>query len=130
MKYKLTLEYTIPTGELSQYFDALNAGKALASACRDCGHVVFPARVICPKCKADTFDWQPLTGSAQVLFRTDAGDASYALVQFDGADTCTTVALENPEIQTTTGTLITPNSGQSGLWLALDDIQNGDKNER
>lgn len=130
MKHTLTLEYSIPTGDLSQYFDALNAGKALASACCACGHVAFPARVICPECKTKTFDWQPLTGTAQVLFRTDAGDASYALVQFDGADTCSTVALTNPENQTTTGTLIAPIAGQTGLWLALDDIQNGDKNER
>jgi len=121
MKHKLKLEYTIPTGDLSQYFDALNTGQALATACCKCAHVAFPARAICPKCKTDTFEWLPLTGTAQVLFRTDADDASYALVQFDGADTNTTVALTNPKIKTETGTLIAPTAGHSGLWLALHD---------
>ena len=124
MKYQMTLDYTIPFGDLQPYFDALRDGQALASKCDNCGIVAFPARIKCASCRDAPMQWTPLTGTAHVLFRTDANGGSYALVKFDGADTTSTVALKNPENNTTIGTLVAPMGDAPGLWLTLIDTEN------
>lgn len=138
MKHKLTLDYTIPTGTLTPYFDALQDGKALASACTACGVVAFPARTLCGACGEKDMKWSPLKGTARILFRTDncadestdKSKVSFALVEFDGADTASTVALKNPEYKSTSGTLVAPKEGTSGLWLMLDETKIGENDGR
>ncbi|MEP3435772.1 MAG: zinc ribbon domain-containing protein [Hoeflea sp.] len=120
MKLTLTLNYTLPEGELSPYFDALRNGRALASRCAGCGWLSFPARVRCEKCGTGTHDWVELSGKARVIFRTDGVAASHALVRFDGADGATLVALQNPEEINEGGRLVVPQGERPGLWLRLD----------
>ena len=139
MKYQVILDYTIASGDLTPYFNALLAGRALASTCTSCRHVAFPARTTCQRCAGREFDWTELQGTASVLFRTDGQAGSFALVRFDGADTNSTVALGNPEAcnseapelneeclpqaspnaQTLRGRLIVPPGELPGLWLVL-----------
>lgn len=130
MKQQLILDYTIPVGDLAPYFDALQEGKALASKCSECGAVVFPARSGCVKCVGADIHWQELNGNAVVLFRTDGVGTSFALVQFDGAETQTTVAIKNPEIHTSFGLLIAPPNDAAGLWLELTSDETRNNNVR
>lgn len=119
MKYQMTLDYTIPFGDLAPYFEALQEGKALASECIKCGYVALPARTNCGACGGSDINWKTLTGTAQIQFRTDGGNDSFALVKFDGADTASTVGLLNPNQKTTIGTLVAPCGDAPGLWLEL-----------
>ena len=121
MKLSLTLDYTLPEGTLAPYFDALRAGRALASCCKDCGRACFPARVRCGACGADGLAWVELTGRARVVLRTDAAAASFAIVRFDGADGATLVGLSNPGHRTETGKLVAPKGDWPGLRLELDE---------
>lgn len=126
MKHTINLEYTIAEGSLKPYFDALVSSKALASKCQACARVAFPARIICGTCKSDQVEWLALTGSATLVQRTDGPTHSFALMQFAGADTLSTVALLNPSIQSSTGRLQTPGDGRPGLWVNLDETSEGD----
>lgn len=130
MKHRLTLDYTIPTGDLAPYFEALQLGKALASHCRTCGGVAFPARTHCAHCGAGGMRWQPLTGLARVVLRSEGPSGCFALVQFDGASTCSTVAILNPEQETLFGYLTAPIGDAPGLWLKLTDEIGGDDDGR
>lgn len=130
MKHQLTLDYTIPFGDLQPYFDALHEGNAFASACNSCEFVAFPARTRCGSCRSNDMRWVPLTGTARVLFRTDANARSFALVKFDGADTSSTVALNNPENNAMFGTIVAPKDGTPGLRLTLVDAENEEHDER
>lgn len=121
MKLHMSLDYTISEGELKPYFDALLRGDALASRCQSCGHVAFPARVICNDCGSRELDWAVLPGTAQVIHRTDGAKSAFALAKFSGADTLTTLALTNPASKATTGRLSTPVGARPGLWLNLDE---------
>lgn len=128
MKHQIHLDYTIPVGDLAPYFDALKEGKALASKCDACGKTAFPARLRCADCGNDQVGWHALSGRAKVVFRSDGMGGSFALVQFDGADTQSTVAIANPEITTDFGALMAPPNDGSGLWLEMiqDDTRNED----
>lgn len=127
MKVRLVLDYSINEGVLQPYFDGLRAGRAIASRCDHCNHVAFPARSTCAICRADTISFQPLSGRAEVVHRSDGPAASHALVRFEGADTQTTVALGNPQSTEPFGTLCKPPANQAnnetshrpGLWLCL-----------
>lgn len=130
MKHRLSLDYTIPAGDLAPYFTALQAGNALASECGKCGHVAFPARAQCGACCTVDMTWKPLSGRAQILFRTDTAASSYALVKFDGADSSSTVGLCNPEQKTSFGRLVAPVGDAAGLWLTLADNNKGEEDER
>jgi len=127
MKYRMVLDYTIPEGTLAPYFDALRRGEAAASRCRACGHVAYPARILCARCGANGPDWTTLRGTARVVHRTGRGDdAGFALVRFDGADTLATVALHDPASRAATGTLLPADGERPGLRLKLDDIDRGE----
>lgn len=129
MKHQLNLDYTVPVGDLNPYFEALSEGKALASACANCGNVAFPARAQCGSCRETNMKWKPLDGTAKILFRTDTSNAGFALVAFEGADTRTTVGIVNPEQTTIYGKLVPPVGDALGLWLALDNEKVRDDNE-
>jgi uncharacterized OB-fold protein len=119
MKYQMTLDYTIPFGDLAPYFEALQVGKALASECIKCGYVAFPARINCGACGSENTKWTPLKGTAHIQFQTDGASDSFALVKFDGADTASTVGLLNPNQETTIGSLVAPRGDAPGLWVEL-----------
>lgn len=126
MKYGLKLDYSISYGALDPYFDSLQEGVAMASQCGSCGQIAFPARAQCRACGSQSIIWKPLSGVAKILFRTDGSSGSFALVQFDGADTNSTVELANPEMKTTIGKLVAPEGDAPGLLLALMNEHEGD----
>ena len=121
MKLHMRLDYTIAEGVLKPYFDALLRGDALASRCQTCGHVAFPARVICKDCGSGEMGWVTLSGAADVMHRTDGDKFASSLAKFTGADTLTTVALTNPASKAISGRLSTPVGVRPGLWLKLDE---------
>lgn len=121
MKLRMSLDYTISNGDLSPYFEALKQGNALGSACETCRQIAFPARIICNGCGSQKMYWKTLSGVAQVIHRTDGPQSGFALVQFSGADTRTTVALVNPVSNATTGKLSRPMGENPGVWLQLND---------
>ncbi len=125
MKQQIKLDYTIPEGSLKPYFEALACSKALASRCKACGRVAFPARIVCGVCNSDHVEWTALSGLATLVHRTDGVARSFALMKFAGADTLSTVALLNPTLSATTGRLQSPADGRSGLWVQLVEIAAG-----
>lgn len=128
MKHQINLDYTIPVGDLAPYFEALQRGDALARKCKGCGRVSFPARSQCADCNGAEMQWHPLKGTARILFRTDGAGGSFALVQFDGADTQSTVALLNAAQTSDFGALVIAPDGGNGIWLDLtsNDARNDD----
>lgn len=129
MKRLLSLDYTVPTGRLTPYFDALSKGQALAAKCADCGRVAFPPALTCASCGGSRWDWLALSGAATVLYRTDTPDSAFALAHFDGADTATLVRLADHFPTTTRGRLVPPQD-DAGLWLALEEPEDEDRTVR
>lgn len=129
MKHRMDLDYTIAEGDLAPYFSALRAGQALASMCANCGTVCFPARSQCATCPDAPLTWRPLDGRATILMRTDGATGSFALVRFDGADTSSTVRLQNPHLTGRTGHVIAPVGDAAGLWLKIEETE-GEDDER
>ncbi|MEP2784578.1 MAG: hypothetical protein ABJO67_06195 [Pseudoruegeria sp.] len=119
MNYQVTLDYSIPFGELTPYVEALRKGKALASECAECGYVAFPARTNCGACEGENIRWKQLSGRARVLFRTDGLNGGFATVKFDGATTGSTVGLLNPDVKSSYATLVAPRGEAPGLWVEL-----------
>lgn len=92
----LHLQHRMPLGELAPYFEALLAGRALATRCTVCGRSWYAPRLACPQHGLQT-QWHELPGHGRVLAVTRADgplpfrDAapsmhSFALVAMAGAD--------------------------------------------
>lgn len=95
----LTLDYTLPSGWLKPWVDAVFEGRALARRCAACHRVSFAPLRQCDCGERDGV-WIELPGTAQIHFRTEGVDGSFALARFDGADTLATAILKNvPEDQ-------------------------------
>lgn len=93
---RLQLQHQMPLGELAPYFDALAAGRALATRCTVCGQTWFAPRLSCPQHGART-QWHELPGHGRLLAvtytetRLPFSDAAatahgFALVAMAGAD--------------------------------------------
>jgi len=92
---QLTFRYRHPLGARRAFFEALAAGRALASACATCGKVSFPPRARCPHDGHATGD-RELSGRGRVLAAsagqlrlplTERSEATtWLLVRMDGAD--------------------------------------------
>lgn len=129
LTYPLSLDYTLPFGALAPYAAALAEGRALASQCHGCGHVAFPARSLCGACGDSRMGWTELPGRARIIHRSDGSARSFALVQFEGADTFSTVELVNPEQETPAGRLVAPEGEAPALRLQLEETHGGGANE-
>ena len=123
MKVTLELNYTLPTGRLTPYLEGLEKGQALAAQCDACRRVAFPPSLTCAACGGTEIGWKPLSGKANVLFRTDTADQAFALVHFDGSGTSTMVRLSNSSATGTRGRLV-PSGEGGGLLLALEETEN------
>ncbi|MBD3624537.1 MAG: hypothetical protein HUJ24_03990 [Rhodobacteraceae bacterium] len=129
MKRRLVLDYRLPTGRLAPHFEALARGQALGWQCGTCRNTAFPPALTCAACGSAGGGWVPLSGRAAVQHRTETPDAAFALVRFDGADTATLVRLTNPDLKTTRGRLVPPET-DAGLWLALEEPEDEDRTVR
>ena len=94
----LRLRYAHGAGALQPYFDALQAGRALASRCPNCGRVWFPPHLHCPN-DGGACGWVELEGHGRVVSATEthgrlpfaeaAADHVFVLVAMQGADNAT-----------------------------------------
>lgn len=62
------------------FWDGLNDGIFQTTRCRACRHLTFPPKPICPKCWADTVDWEAVAGTGRLYSwtRIHAGPAVFA----------------------------------------------------
>ncbi|WDR00548.1 hypothetical protein PSC71_07260 [Devosia sp. J2-20] len=125
MKRQMVLDYTLVFGALAPYAEAVRAGEALASVCQHCGHTAFPARIVCPQCTGNVIAWKKLSGRARILQRTAGLEQTFALVQFDGAETRSIVRLHAIDPHLSHGRLIAPHDELIGLWLGADAPDSG-----
>ena len=91
--YGLTLDYQLQAGWLEPFVHGLLQGTAVARRCKACNKITFPPIRVCD-CHHDVGEWLNLSGKAHIVYRCDGADGSFALVQFEGADTKTVVRLE------------------------------------
>ncbi len=94
IEYQLTLDYQLQTGWLKPFVRGLQKGIAVARCCSACKKTSFPPIRVC-KCNNANGKWVNLSGEARIVYRCDGTDGSFALVQFDGADTQTVVRLDD-----------------------------------
>lgn len=91
----LSLEYRHGLGATTPFFQALIAGKALASCCPTCGDVRFPPRAICFQDGSSTEEFE-LTGEGRLtgytigqpsaLLNEGGKDRIFGEVAMDGAN--------------------------------------------
>lgn len=94
IQYQLTLDYQLQTGWLEPFIHGLQQGIAVARRCHACDKTSFPPIRVC-ECHHTHGEWVNLSGGAQIVYRCDGTEGSFALVQFFGADTQTVVRLDN-----------------------------------
>lgn len=104
IEYQLTLDYQLQAGWLEPYVQGLQQGNAIARCCSACKKTSFPPIRVC-ECHHTTGEWINLSGAAQIVYRCDGSEGSFALAQFDGADTQTVVRLDAMPDTTVTGYL-------------------------
>jgi uncharacterized OB-fold protein len=122
IRLDLALGYDHALGTLSDYFQALAKGRALASRCQTCGRTWFPPHTQCPE---DGGACEPvdLEGLGVVVAETRTrtrlpftgkdADVTFVLVAMTGADNAVFGRLENFTGAKTTG--------QSVKLMAPDD---------
>lgn len=94
IEYQLTLDYQLQAGWLEPFIRGLQQGIAVARRCHACEKISFPPLRVC-NCHHTHGKWVNLSGGARIVYRCDGTEGSFALVQFDGADTQTVVRLDN-----------------------------------
>ena len=55
------------TPESEPYWNSLREGKLSFQRCRTCGNAWLPARSECPRCLADSWDWESSSGSGRLV---------------------------------------------------------------
>ncbi|GAB5447597.1 PhlB family protein [Gymnodinialimonas sp.] len=113
----LSLSYTLAPGWMTPFVEAVMKGEALARRCADCAKTSFPPQRTC-SCGQRQGEWHRLNGEATVLYRTIGSDGDFALAQFDGADTKSTLRLAGFPPDLMRGTLIAPEGDLPALILA------------
>jgi uncharacterized OB-fold protein len=56
----------IVNGDSKPYWDAAREGRLVFKKCRDCGHMQFPPRHLCPKCWSEEAEWVQHSGAGTV----------------------------------------------------------------
>ena len=129
MSERLTLDYRLPKGRLTPFFEALQRGEALASVCEACGFAHFPPALACTRCGSAAFAWRRLSGAASILQRTDTPEQAFALVRFAGADNAALVRLVARERKSSSGILVAAADEAPGLTVALTAAAPNEKEE-
>ena len=78
----------------ADFITSLEAGKVMATRCKECGGSYFPPKADCPKCLSSDVEWFEVRGTGKLLTYTIVNygptgfenDAPYilALAEFDG----------------------------------------------
>jgi uncharacterized OB-fold protein len=45
---------------ISQFFKSLKEGRLTTTKCKECGKLLWPPRIVCPKCLSDNLEWVDL----------------------------------------------------------------------
>lgn len=61
-----TVSFTSTT-RVNDFIDYLEAGKVMATRCKDCGQVFFPPRADCYKCLSSNIEWLEVAGAGKLL---------------------------------------------------------------
>lgn len=71
-----TLVYPPRMTEFTRTFwDGLKEGRFLTSRCKDCGHLTFPPKPICPECWKSDLEWVELSGRGSLVSYTEVSAA-------------------------------------------------------
>ncbi len=57
----------VPTEDTEPYWKYCAKGELRMQKCQECGHVRFPASVLCPKCLSEENEWVKLSGKGRVF---------------------------------------------------------------
>ncbi len=108
----LSLDYQHGSGLLTDYFSALQTGRARASRCLKCGDVRIPPRFVCPG-DGESTEAIELAGTGSVAaatntdsmlpFAEQASSHVFVLVAMDGADNLMFGRMSQPEDVTDVG---------------------------
>ena len=119
ISHRLTLDYSLSPGWMTPFVDGLYKGKAVAARCSACSKVSFPP-LRCCDCGSTQYDWVELEEKADIVYRTDGADGSFALVQFAGADTHSVVKISGIPAGETAGRLLACGEGLPSIALGPD----------
>lgn len=53
------------------FWTALDEGRLTTTRCRDCGHITFPPKVLCPDCWGRELEWTALSGEGVLRSYTE-----------------------------------------------------------
>ncbi len=103
------------TTKLAYFYTALrDENKLVTTRCRDCGHIPWPPRQICPECLSTDYEWIDMPKVARIASWTAAyagmppelaarAPMVYALVDFDNGLRMPTAILECDPSEAKTG---------------------------
>ena len=49
------------------FYDNLKEGRYTTTKCKECGHIAYPPRVICPECYSEDLEWIDLPKKGKVI---------------------------------------------------------------
>ena len=74
-KYMVTMDmWPLQAKEFNRvhkFYENLKEGRFTTTKCKDCGHVAYPPRVICPECYSENLEWIDLPKEGTVLVFTE-----------------------------------------------------------
>ncbi len=105
---KLELNYDHALGWAAPFHAALKEGRALASACPDCGRVWFPPRPVCDAHGVAT-EWREIPGDGQAIavtqtrtrlpFTATSEETKFVLVRLDGVENAAFGRMRNADVE-------------------------------
>jgi uncharacterized protein len=57
------------------FWDGLRDGRFQTTRCRDCGHMTFPPKPVCPECWTSDLEWVALSGRGTLVSYTEVSAA-------------------------------------------------------
>ncbi len=74
-KYMVTMDmWPLQVKEFNRvykFYENLKEGRFTTTKCKDCGHVAYPPRVICPECYSENLEWIDLPKEGTVIVFTE-----------------------------------------------------------
>ena len=117
IEHNLTLEYQLHTGWLEPFVRGLQQGVAMGRACGACKKTSFPPIRTC-ECGQSNGQWVALSGVARIVHRCIGAEGSFALAQFEGADTESVVCLDNMDASVSIGCLQASGTDKPAMVIA------------
>jgi len=58
--------------KLYPFYDHLKQGRLVTTRCRECGHITWPPKTMCPRCASDQIEWTDLPKEGVIVEYTVA----------------------------------------------------------